>query len=155
MQDEPHVPADIADQIGYRLRRAQLAVFGKFNEQFAALDLRPAQFTLLAVIDAHPGIVQSRAGELLGIQKANFTPFVAALERRNLVTRVRLDGRTNALRLTAAGRALLRRGRRLADAHERAVTAALSARERRLLTELLDRITAAARQDPADASRSA
>ena len=155
MQEQLRVPAEIADKIGYRLRRAQLAVFAKFDDQFAALELRPAQFSLLSVIAAYPGIVQSRAGELLGIQKANFTPFVAALERRNVLTRARLDGRTNALRLTPAGRTLLRRARRLADAHERAVTAALDARERRLLAELLDRVTAPARQGAADESRSA
>jgi DNA-binding MarR family transcriptional regulator len=155
MQDDPRVPPEIADKIGYQLRRAQLSVFAKFNEQFAALDLRPAQFTLLAVLDAAPGIVQSRAGELLGIQKANFTPFVASLERRSLVARVRLDGRTNGLRLTPQGRALLRRARRLADQHERAVTAALSARERQTLADLLERVTASARAGAATASRSA
>lgn len=155
MQDEPRVPAEIADKIGYQLRRAQLAVFATFNEQFAALDLRPAQFSLLAVVDAYPGIVQSRAGELLGIQKANFTPFVAALERRGLLARVRLDGRTNGLRLTPQGRALLRRARRLAEEHERAVTADLGARDRRLLSELLERLTSAARRGAATESRSA
>jgi len=155
MQDDPRVPAEIADKIGYQLRNAQLAVFAGFNEQFAALDLRPAQFSLLAVLDAYPGIVQARAGELLGFQKANFTPFVDALERRKLVVRVRLDGRTNGLLLTPAGRALLRRARRLADAHERTVTAGLSPRDRRLLGELLERITAAARRDAAAAARSA
>lgn len=155
MQAEPSIPSEIAEKIGYRLRRAQLAVFAKFNEQFAALDLRPAQFTLLSVLDAYPGIVQSRAGELLGIQKANFTPFVAALERSNLLVRMRLDGRTNALRLTPQGRALLRRARRLADQHERAVTATLTASERRTLAALLDRVTASARANPATDSRSA
>jgi len=155
MQDDPRIPPEIADKIGYQLRRAQLAVFATFNEQFAALDLRPAQFTLLALLDAVPGIVQSRAGELLGIQKANFTPFVAALERRDLVARARLDGRTNALRLTPQGRALLRRARRVANQHEAAVTAALSPRERRTLTALLERVTASARSVAATESRSA
>ena len=155
MQDDPRIPPDIAEKVGYQLRRAQLAVFAKFNDQFGTLDLRPAQFTLLAVLDAYPGIVQSRAGELLGIQKANFTPFVAALERRTLVARVRLDGRTNGLRLTPQGRSLLRRARRLADQHESAVTAMLTPRERHTLNALLQRVTASARSDPADAPRSA
>jgi DNA-binding MarR family transcriptional regulator len=148
----------LEERVGYRLRRAQLAVFAHFNSTVAALDLRPAQFSLLEVVAAQPGILQSRAGATLGIQKANFVPFVDALEARGLLVRERLDGRSNGLRLTAKGRALLRRARGLVDEHEAAVNAALTAAERRELAGLLGRLTAHVDRlltDSADASRSA
>jgi DNA-binding MarR family transcriptional regulator len=136
----------LADKVGYRLRRAQVAVFSHFNDTVASMGLRPAQFSLLELLAAQPGILQTRAGEALGIQKANFVPFLASLEERGLVERVPLDGRSNGLRLTRKGEALYRRAVPLVAAHEAAVTHGLSAAERRLLGELLDRITNAASQ---------
>ena len=149
---------DATGYLGYRLRRAQLAVFAHFNRTLAPVDLRPAQFTLLALVAPQPGILQSRAGALLGIQKANFVPFLGALEARGLVVREPIDGRSNGLRLTAKGHALLRRARALVDVHEGAVTDGLTAAERRTLFALLDRVTALAEPeapDAADESRSA
>jgi DNA-binding MarR family transcriptional regulator len=149
---------DLSAYTGYQLRRAQIALFSHFTRTFADLDLRPAQFSLLVIVDAHPAIQQSRAGAMLGIQKANFVPFVGKLQRRGLLVRIPLDGRTNGLRLTAKGRALLRRARRAVDVHEAAVTRGLSASEKRMLFSMLRRITAASApplSDEAGASRSA
>jgi DNA-binding MarR family transcriptional regulator len=151
--------AELEQHVGYQLRRAQLAVFAHFNRVFAAIDLRPAQFSLLDVVGRNPGILQTRAGARLGIQKANFVPFVDGLQERGLVVRVPIDGRSNGLKLTAKGRALLRRARRLVDKHEAAVTDGLTNAERRTLVELLARLTAQAElalsPDQEDASRSA
>ncbi len=149
---------DLSGYTGYQLRRAQLALFAHFARAFADLDLNPAQFSLLVIIDAYPGIVQSRAGAMLGIHKANFVPFVGKLQRRGLLVRIPLDGRTNGLRLTAKGRGLLRRARRAVDTHEAAVTRTLSVSEKRLLFSILRRITAASaatRSDEASAPHSA
>ena len=93
--------------VGYVLRRAQVAVFQDFIRTLAGVDLRPAQFSVLALIDANPGIVQSRACSALGIQKANFVPMLQELEKRGLTRRVPVDGRSNGVFLTPKGRALL------------------------------------------------
>ena len=147
---------DLSAYVGYGLRRAQLAVFSHFNRKLADLELGPAQFSLLVIVGAHPGLAQSRAAAMLGIHKANFVPFVGKLLRRRLIARVPIDGRTTGLRLTPAGRAALRDAQRAGDAHERTVTRLLSAAEKRRLFELLDRITFAAQaaEARADARRS-
>jgi DNA-binding MarR family transcriptional regulator len=126
--------------LGYALRRAQLAVFQDFIEALAELDLRPAQFSVLAVIDANPGLLQSEACAALGIQKANFVPLLDALQRRGLLRRVARNGRANGLHLTDQGRQLLVRARRLVDRHERRVSGVLSAPERKRLLAALKRI---------------
>jgi len=144
--------------LGYALRRAQLKVFQDFIDALAALDLRPAHFSVLTVIDANPGLLQSQACAALGIQKANFVSLLDALQRRGLLRRVARNGRANGLHLTDTGRKLLLRARRLHDRHERRVSAVLSAPERKRLLAALNRIAGlgddAASEDRAFARRS-
>lgn len=128
--------------VGYALRRAQLTVFQDFIDALAEVDLRPAHFSVLTVIDANPGLLQSEACAALGIQKTNFVPLLDALQRRGLLRRVARNGRANGLHLTDAGRKLLVRARRLHDRHERRVSALLSPLERKRLLAALNRIAA-------------
>jgi DNA-binding MarR family transcriptional regulator len=130
----------LTEYVGYVVRRAQLQIFQDFIETLAELDLRPAHFSVLAVVDANPGVLQSRACAALGIQKANFVPLLHSLERRGLLERVARDGRANGLHLTDSGRRLLARARRLHDKHERRLTRAMSALERKRLIAALNRI---------------
>src|SRR5690348_16351341 len=51
--------------IGYVLRRAQLAVFQDFFAAFAPHNIRPAQFSVLTVIDRNPGLTQSQVAGAL------------------------------------------------------------------------------------------
>lgn len=130
----------LSEYLGYALRRAQLKVFQDFIDALAELDLRPAHFSVLIVIDANPGVLQSQACAALGIQKANFVPLLDALQKRGLLRRVAHDGRANGLHLTDDGRKLLVRARRLHDRHERRVGADLSPLQRKRLLAALNRI---------------
>ena len=88
---------------GYLLRRASAAALNELNDRLAALGLRHTDVSLLLLIRANPGITQSQAGRLLDIQRANMVPVVARLEKRGLIKRTPVDGRSRAIRLTAAG----------------------------------------------------
>ncbi len=70
----------LSDAVGYRLRRAQLAVFQDFGESFVAEGLRPADFSVVLLIKHNPGLKQSEVAEALGIQRANFVAIVDGLE---------------------------------------------------------------------------
>ncbi len=125
---------------GYALRRAQLRVFGDFIAELAELGLRPAQFSVLTLIDANPGIVQARVGESLGIKKANLVPLLNRLAARRLLRRVALDGRSNGLSLTPEGRRLVQRARRRNDAANARSMGRLSEAELASLLDMLWRI---------------
>ena len=103
--------APLAGRVGYRLRRAQLAVFDEFIRVLSPLDLRPAQYGVLAVLKRTPGLKQSEVAETLGIQRANFVALFDGLERRGLARREPMpnDRRSYALHLTAAGDELIAR----------------------------------------------
>ena len=133
----------LPEQISFALRRAQTAVFADFIESLSELDLRPAQFAVLEVIDANPGLRQSDAASILGIQKANIVGLISELERRALLTRRRSqrDRRSFALHLRPQGALLLQRARRLRDAQETRIAHVLGAGGRERLLELLRQIT--------------
>lgn len=125
--------------VGYRLRRAQQTVF----EDFAAAvsDLSPGRAGMLILIDANPGVTQSRLAEAVRLDRSTMVGVLDGLEARGLVERRRgADRRTNGLWLTRAGRSFLERTLRRIDAHERRVTARLTRAERTRLLELLGRI---------------
>ena len=126
--------------VGYMLRRAQLAVFADVIATLAEIDLRPAQFSVLIVAETTPGIVQSRASAALGIQKANFVPLLSGLERRGLIERVAVDGRTNGLFLTRKGKATVKRAHALHARHHARVDALIGTKNRALLNELCGRL---------------
>lgn len=103
---------------GYVLRRASAAALAELNQLLEPLKLRHADVAFLLLIEATPGISQSEAGRILEIQRANMVPFVSRLERRGLLERTKVDGRSQALRLTAAGRAMLAKARRIIGSFE-------------------------------------
>lgn len=137
--------AALPNHIGYVIRRAQIAIFQRIIDRMAELDIRPGQFSVLTVIGANPGLKQMAVSEALGIRRTNLVAMVDELERRGLARRQAMPGdrRSHALYLTPRGKAVLGRLKRLAAAHEREVTRAISPAEKRQLLQLLSRLTTA------------
>jgi DNA-binding MarR family transcriptional regulator len=111
---------ELADSVGFLLRRAQLAVLGDLIAALEPLDLSPAQFSVLVLIEANPDLAQSDLCAALGIQRPNFVSMLDELEARQLTRRCasRLDRRIKTLALTPVGDRLLRRALTIHDAHE-------------------------------------
>src|SRR5436853_41040 len=121
--NERHKSIDLGplpELIGYVLRRAQLAVFQDFFAAFGPFDVRPAQFSVLTVIERNPGLTQSQVAEALGIKRTNFVGMLDELEKRGLAERRQTarDKRSYALYLTAEGTALMRKLKPVIRAHE-------------------------------------
>jgi DNA-binding MarR family transcriptional regulator len=140
--DSPGKPIDagpLAGKLGYALRRAQLAVFEEIITAFAEVDLRPAQYAVLVLLDHAPGLKQSDVAGALGIQRANFVALFDGLESRGLARRCPTpnDRRSYALYLTDAGKTLLARAARLEAEHEARLDARLGPGGRQQLLRLL------------------
>ena len=130
--------------IGYRLRRAQLNVFQQFLAAFDKMKLRPAEYSVLALIADNPGRKQTEIAQVLGIKRANFVTMVHGLEGRGLVARVAATGdrRANALHLTQEGTRFLEEARAMHDALEQELVDRLGGPEaRESLLALLDRLS--------------
>lgn len=133
----------LSDFLGYSLKRAQLRIFDDFIGCVAPLQLTPAQFSILMVVDANPGRNQTEIASTLGILRPNFVAMLDELESRDLCTRVRSsnDRRSHILRLTEKGRAVLARARKMIEArHEARLKELLGEDNRQLLLTMLGRI---------------
>lgn len=135
--------AGLEGQVGYLLRRAQLAVFAEFSATLQALDLRPGQFAVLTLIGSNAGITQNEVCDVLGIQRANLVTVLDDLERRGIAERraSAVDRRANTLHLTPAGKRLLSRAMDAQTAHEAAIERRLGKAARDELLKLLQRLT--------------
>jgi DNA-binding MarR family transcriptional regulator len=132
-------PGLLPELLGYRLRLAQQAVFRDFGESVS--DLPPGRVGILLIIDANPGVTQTRLAQAVGLDRSTLVGVLDGLEARGLVERRRgEDRRTNGVLLTRAGRALVTDLKRRIRMHERRVAARLSAEERTQLLGLLAKL---------------
>ena len=116
-------PVDLGElnsHLGYFIRRIQLWVFQDFIKTLAPIDISPAQFSVLAVIEANSSLSQSDVADALGIETARLVRLLDELDRRGLTKRMpsTTDRRSHALHLTQEGQRVLKRAKTLADVHE-------------------------------------
>jgi DNA-binding MarR family transcriptional regulator len=129
----------LPDAVGYMLRRAHLVVVKNFMTVCRELDIRPAQYGILTVIENNPGLKQIDVGLALGIKRTNMVALIDTPQKRDLVRRVtvRSDRRSYALHLTPKGKGFMSRLRARVAKHEQEIGAALGAHGReQLLSQL-------------------
>ena len=132
----------LTDSVGYNLRCAQVVMFQDFNRSLGHTEITPPQFGALILINANPGISQSRVARTLRFDRSTLVQIIDRLEERGLVVREvsAHDRRSHALKLTADGARMLTEIETLALDHEAKVTSALSSGDKRTLTALLQKI---------------
>lgn len=131
----------LAGHVGFHLRLAQLAVFEHFEGRLGEIDVTPAIFSVLEVLQQNDGITQSRLAATVSLDRSSVVPLLDKLAKRGLVERraSTTDRRHNHLHLTDAGRELLAEAIRRAELHEKEVCKPLTVAEKKLLLELLGR----------------
>lgn len=127
------------NRLGYFVRRAQVWIFQDFIGRLASLDISPAQFSVLVVVDANRGLSQAELATTLGIERARLVRLLHRLEQRGLIQRLpsSADGRRHALRLTRDGQRVLARAKTLSDEHEAGLIKRLGPERYKLLLETL------------------
>lgn len=133
------------DFLGFRLRRVQNMLSGKFAQAIAGYGLRSGEFSTLALIAANPGISQNELAREVGLDKSVMVLIVDDLEKREWAVRGRskTDRRRHSLSITEAGQAELSRMFGSLEQTEGVVGQSFSHAELGLLHELLDRMHAA------------
>ncbi len=133
-------PGILPSLLGYRLRRAQLAVFRDFASSIP--ELSPGRVGILLLLEANPGVTQGRLAQAVSLERSTMVGVVDSLESRGLIERRRgADRRTNGLWLTDPGREMVARLKRRIQLHERRVAARLSDQERAQLLALLEKLS--------------
>lgn len=126
--------------LGYRLRLAQQEVFRDFASTVDGLS--PGRVGILTLIEANPGLTQSRLARAVSLDRSTMVGVLDALEERGLIERRRGadDRRTNGLWLTRRGRVVLAGAKKKIAVHERRVASRLTAAERVRLIRLLQKL---------------
>lgn len=132
-------PGPLSGLLGYRLRVAQQAVFRDYAR--AIPEASPGRAGILLLVEANPGVTQSRLAQAVGLERSTMVGVLHEFEQRGLVERRRgEDRRTNGLWLTRPGRALVASLKKRIRVHERRVAERLTARERAQLLALLAKL---------------
>ena len=142
--------ADALDQsrlthlVGYAASRAAIRMRRVFAQNFAPLDLKVVEFSILMLVAANPQVNQKQLGQALDISPPNMAVMLDRLVERGWVERVRstLDRRAMHIHLTPSGTELVGRAEKIAATMENTALRSLSTAERALLIELLLKVAA-------------
>jgi len=128
--------------LAFLLSQVGIHAARQFSERIAEVELTPPLFRVLNLIDAAEGRSQQAIGEAVEVPASRMVALVDDLEQRGMVERRPhpTDRRVRALYLTAKGRKTLARGRKIAQAHEEALTQGMTATDRKRLVELLQKM---------------
>jgi MarR family transcriptional regulator, lower aerobic nicotinate degradation pathway regulator len=128
---------------GFQLRRAHQISAALFEDACRELELTPAQFGVLTVLQAHPGLGQSTLARALGFDKVTVLRVLRGLQGRGLVERVPAQAtrRNVSVTLTGAGVALLQRAQKPAEQACRRLLAPLDNDQQAQLLDLLQLLT--------------
>lgn len=132
--------------LGYQLAQASVTTTQIFDDEVGrSFELRPVEFTILALVDENPGVSAKQLALSLAVAPPNITVWIDRLERRGLVQRERsvTDRRAQHIRTTTPGSELARKAVQRIVAAERVALARLSAAERAILVELLHKVAGA------------
>ena len=130
---------------GFLLRRAHQISAAVFEDECREAGLTPAQFGVLTVLSAQPGLGQSSLARALGFDKVTVLRVLRGLETRGLVARSPAqDNRRNiCASLTVAGEQLLAQAQKPAEAAYKRLLAPLDAQQQGELLKLLQLLTGA------------
>jgi DNA-binding MarR family transcriptional regulator len=125
--------------LGYFVRRLQVMIFRDFIRTLAPMRLRPAQYSVLLLIETNPGSSQASIGRALGIERARLARLLHDLQGRGWIERRPVDGdaRSHALFLRAEGSKALARSKKLAGRHEQRLMKLLGVKRWQSLMELM------------------
>jgi MarR family transcriptional regulator, lower aerobic nicotinate degradation pathway regulator len=129
---------------GFLLRRAHQISSAVFENECRNVGLTPAQFGVLSVLRANPGLDQSRLARSLGFDKVTVLHVLRGLETRGLIERVPAPSnrRNLSISLSAAGLALLKQAQEPAERAYDRLMAPLNKAQQAQLVELLQLLTA-------------
>jgi DNA-binding MarR family transcriptional regulator len=139
MATHPSAEAPVTEFVGQLFFRLWRASHVRAAAVLESVGLTPALFGLLNVIGAREGAIQQELGAAMGIDRSTMVALIDQLESAGLAKRrpSATDRRAREIAITAKGRRLLERARRMVLETEDEVLAGLTADERAELVRLL------------------
>lgn len=136
------VPDVLQNLVSYRIRLLQIASYKAFEQKVTGFGQAPRYFGMLKLIEANPGIPQTRLAEAIFLDRSSLVPILEALTREGWVERKSApqDKRVRRVFLTVEGQDRLADLEKAATAHESIFTAGLAGHEKAQLLTLLEKL---------------
>lgn len=127
-------------QVGYNCLQAYLKFEPDIKKRLTRYQLKPVEFTVLALIHANPKINQKRLGATINVSPPNLATLLDKMESRQLLARKRNpnDKRSQILELTDKGQGLFDKAKQQFEKKENIPN--LSQEEQKQLLHLLQKI---------------
>jgi DNA-binding MarR family transcriptional regulator len=138
--------AAMKELVGYQLAQASIVTIEVFEEQVGRPhDLKTVEYTMLALIQANPGVSPAQLRKALCLSAAYVTAGLDKLHTRGFILREvnQQDRRGQHLRITKAAERLVSELTQILIAAERARFRTLTSAEQRMLAELLHKLALA------------
>jgi DNA-binding MarR family transcriptional regulator len=131
--------AILYDKPGHLIRRLQQIAVAIFMTEAKAFGITPVQYAALLAIDLHPGIDQTALASLIAFDKSTIGDVSDRLTAKGFVHRIqgRQDRRTKVLKITPAGRRLLRKIEPAVNSAQDLILSPLKPREREQFMKLM------------------
>jgi MarR family transcriptional regulator for hemolysin len=129
--------------VGFHIARAAVTTYDAFERCIGKpFDLKKAEFSLLMLVQANPGIPPKRLARALAVTAPKLTLLLDGFQQRKLIQRERNpnDGRSQHVMLTEPGRKLARSAAAAAALMETELRSPLTAAEHAMLIELLGKL---------------
>lgn len=128
---------------GFLLRRAHQISAAVFEDECRSVGLTPAQFGVLSVLRANPGLDQSSLARALGFDKVTVLRVLRGLETRGLIERspAPASRRNLSIALSGSGLTLLKQAQEPAERAYGRLMAPLDEQQRAQLVALLQQLT--------------
>jgi DNA-binding MarR family transcriptional regulator len=123
---------------GYALRRAAHATAAQLAARLGEIGLRQVDASVLLLLADNADVTASALGRQLDIQRANMVPLLKRLEDAGLIERKPIDGKSQGLALTAAGRGRMDQARSIIEVFEAELIARVPQEHRNHLLPALD-----------------
>ena len=136
----------LTDSPGHLLRRAEQRAMNIYMQEVGSKGPTPRQFVVLTAVAANEGISQTDLVAATGIDRSTLADMISRMIKNGHLSRNRTkdDQRVNAVKLTAAGRRVLKAAEPKVKAAEKRVVEPLPASKR---AALLDALQALAGRD--------
>lgn len=139
MPQKTEDPVQETMRVWFRLARLHARLANAVAQRLRETGLTIPQFDVLSTLTEQEGITQQQLAQRLYVTKGNISGILDRLTEQGLVTRTALenDKRSNALALTAKGRAVVRKAMDVHEAYVMDTMGALEPGQRQLLGNLL------------------
>jgi len=129
--------------LGYQIALAAIPTGQVFETRIGApLQLKRVEYTILVLVDSNADTTQKQLSRALRVSVPYLTVTIDRLRERGLLTRVpnEVDRRSQFIRLTREGAALLKKADAIAEGMEGELLSVLTPAERAMLFELLHKV---------------